>query len=180
MSTERRTQGVYSSPAPKDAQGNRLCRNCHGPMPKGARHNCSPKCSEEWVARTSPSYARYLIHRRDKSVCALCGIDTDALKRQFESLPQAAGYYGDKNSPRSQFLEEHGVPHSRAWGDWWDADHIKPVIEGGGECGLDNFRTLCIPCHKKVTAELRARIAAGNRSKKRDKRDRTGLFADQL
>jgi hypothetical protein len=23
------------------------------------------------------------------------------------------------------------------------------LTEGGGECGIDNFRTLCIPCHKK-------------------------------
>ena len=41
----------------------------------------------------------------------------------------------------------------------WDADHIVPVVEGGGECGLDNYRTLCLPCHRKVTAQLRARIA---------------------
>ena len=32
-----------------------------------------------------------------------------------------------------------------------DADHIKPVYEGGGSCGLDNIRTLCIACHKKNT-----------------------------
>jgi 5-methylcytosine-specific restriction endonuclease McrA len=42
----------------------------------------------------------------------------------------------------------------------WDADHIVPVSEGGGLCGLDGYRTLCIPCHKRVTADLRARMAA--------------------
>jgi 5-methylcytosine-specific restriction endonuclease McrA len=41
----------------------------------------------------------------------------------------------------------------------WDADHIVPVVEGGGLCGLDNYRTLCHPCHKKVTADLAARLA---------------------
>ena len=25
------------------------------------------------------------------------------------------------------------------------------VKDGGGQCGLDNLRTLCIPCHKKKT-----------------------------
>lgn len=41
----------------------------------------------------------------------------------------------------------------------WQMDHIIPVIEGGGECGLENLRSLCKnPCHKKVTAELRSRL----------------------
>jgi 5-methylcytosine-specific restriction endonuclease McrA len=31
---------------------------------------------------------------------------------------------------------------------YWDADHIVPVHQGGGECGLDNYRTLCYRCHK--------------------------------
>ena len=35
---------------------------------------------------------------------------------------------------------------------FWQADHILEVVEGGGECGLDNFQTLCVPCHKKKSA----------------------------
>lgn len=42
----------------------------------------------------------------------------------------------------------------------WDADHIQPVIEGGGGCGLDNLRTLCVACHKAETAKLKRRLAA--------------------
>jgi hypothetical protein len=30
----------------------------------------------------------------------------------------------------------------------WHADHITPVFLGGSACGLDNFQTLCIDCHK--------------------------------
>jgi hypothetical protein len=33
-----------------------------------------------------------------------------------------------------------------------------PVIEGGGECGIENIRTLCLGCHANVTAELRGRL----------------------
>ena len=40
----------------------------------------------------------------------------------------------------------------------WDADHILPVTEGGGECDLDNIRTLCLRCHRSVTMQLRERI----------------------
>ena len=38
----------------------------------------------------------------------------------------------------------------------WEADHIVPVADGGGECGLDNYRLLCRPCHVRVTLEWRA------------------------
>ena|SRR4030065_329029 len=33
----------------------------------------------------------------------------------------------------------------------WQADHIIEVRDGGGGCGLDNFQTLCLKCHKKKT-----------------------------
>jgi hypothetical protein len=46
---------------------------------------------------------------------------------------------------------------------WWEADHIVPVVEGGGECGIDGYRTLCVPCHKTVTANLAARLAEKRR-----------------
>ena len=39
-------------------------------------------------------------------------------------------------------------------GGLWDADHIIAVKDGGGLCGLENIRTLCIKCHKNVTKEL--------------------------
>lgn len=41
----------------------------------------------------------------------------------------------------------------------WQCDHVFPVSEGGGHCGLDGLRTLCFRCHKKVTADLRKRLA---------------------
>lgn len=40
----------------------------------------------------------------------------------------------------------------------WEADHIVPISEGGGLCGLDGYRTLCRPCHGKVTGDLRRRL----------------------
>lgn len=41
----------------------------------------------------------------------------------------------------------------------WEVDHIVPVVEGGGECGLDNLQTLCLACHKAKTAAMRKRVA---------------------
>ncbi|MEJ7609150.1 MAG: HNH endonuclease signature motif containing protein [Bryobacteraceae bacterium] len=40
----------------------------------------------------------------------------------------------------------------------WDADHILPVAEGGGQCDLVNIRTLCLRCHRLTTAALRQRL----------------------
>lgn len=51
-----------------------------------------------------------------------------------------------------------GIKNSRKGN--WQADHIVPVILDGGECGLSNLRTLCLLCHKRVTKELRAHLAA--------------------
>lgn len=35
----------------------------------------------------------------------------------------------------------------------WHADHILPVWQGGGCCGLENLRTLCETCHERHTRE---------------------------
>ena len=78
---------------------------------------------------------RRKVLERDKGICALCGTDTLA----------GSPHYQERVLGRTGHL--------------WQADHIVPVIEGGGLCGLDGYRTLCVPCHKRVTAELRRRLA---------------------
>jgi 5-methylcytosine-specific restriction endonuclease McrA len=159
MSTTRRTAGVHSRKRPLGPNGERICYNCGGPLPKGRPFNCSPKCSEEWRCKTSPGHLRFVIFRRDKGICALCGTDTVALKAEYDKIPKASvieHIAGD--GARNAFLKAHNIPWGRVTIDWWDADHIVPVIEGGGECDSTNFRTLCLPCHKTVTKELHGRL----------------------
>lgn len=176
MSTTRRTPGVFSQPRPVGPNGERLCFNCRGPMPSDKRKfNCSKKCSDEWTLRTSPAAMRSRVHSRDKGACALCGTDTEALKREYLALPRTS----TDGERREAWLEAHGIPYGRASGDFWDADHITPVIEGGGECGIENIRTLCLPCHKLATRELSERRAVERHARKRDERDNARtLFAD--
>jgi 5-methylcytosine-specific restriction endonuclease McrA len=125
---------------------------------------------------------------RDKGVCALCGFNTGKLERVLRNLVHRFKWGNDFNSSwddanRNKFkdrtitrgrLEKFIAKYPWAISDavfryhgWlknlWDCDHIKPVIEGGGECGLENLRTLCVPCHKQVTRELRARLAKARR-----------------
>jgi len=45
----------------------------------------------------------------------------------------------------------------------WDVDHIVPVVEGGGSCGPEGLRTLCIPCHRSETAKLARKRARQRR-----------------
>lgn len=50
----------------------------------------------------------------------------------------------------------------------WQADHIVPVAEGGGQCGLDGYRTLCRACHARETGLLRRRLNAAKKAAKQD------------
>jgi 5-methylcytosine-specific restriction enzyme A len=52
-------------------------------------------------------------------------------------------------------------PH--LWRHLWEADHTVPVVEGGGGAGLDEYRTLCIPCHKLESRKLAGRLARRRR-----------------
>ena len=45
-------------------------------------------------------------------------------------------------------------------GDFWEADHVVAVAEGGGESDLNNFQTLCVPCHAKKTGKQKERSKA--------------------
>jgi 5-methylcytosine-specific restriction endonuclease McrA len=110
----------------------------------------------EWKLRTQPGYLREQVFLRDKGICALCGINTVAALRQLRR---------SRGANRAALLEQW-KPGRRRRASLWDADHIVPVIEGGGECDLENLRTLCLRCHREATATLRVRIRLQRRSEK--------------
>ena len=134
---------------PKGDNGRNLCRYCNLEVPKGRFTFCSDWCVEEWKLRTDPGYLREQVFRRDKGMCAECGADTVALRKDLRKLDYAA---------RRQFLRIWGLKEASRK-SLWDADHIRPVAEGGGQCDLSNMRTLCLLCHRAATAALRKRLA---------------------
>ncbi len=134
----------------KGPNGRNLCRWCNLEVPKGRVTFCSDFCVEEWRLRTDPGYLRDKVFERDKGICAACGVDCEAAWIHLKRLRGAA---------RVRTLLEWGVK-PRARKSLWDADHIVPVVEGGGECDLANLRTLCLKCHRAATAELRKRRTA--------------------
>lgn len=152
---------------PKGPNGRACCRQCGEEVPQGRRAWCSQKCVDEHRIRTDAGYVRLLLFRRDKGVCALCGLDTVAAHVAWQQSRPDYTKEPYKANPSGYTLafrawEEKGRPLGFIRSDSrnsWDADHIVPVCEGGGECGIDNFRTLCCPCHKQVSAELTARRA---------------------
>lgn len=51
---------------------------------------------------------------------------------------------------------------------WWEADHIVPVVEGGGQPKtLDAYRTLCWGCHRAETKALRSRLTERKRTQQK-------------
>lgn len=133
---------------PKDENGNTCCRWCGKGVLPPRRTMCSPECVHELSLRINGRYLRNCVYERDKGVCAICKIDTKITAKQARELT------GDD---LDDFLKKYGISKKRKlWvkkhgGGLWDADHIIPVKDGGGMCGLDNIRTLCILCHKDVT-----------------------------
>lgn len=133
--------------------GRPLCRWCRLEiLAKRRRTFCSEYCVHQWRLRSDPGYLRDQVFLRDKGVCALCGTDTVAA---YAELKRSRGRV------RAELLEVWGMKSVTARRSLWDADHIVAVAEGGGECDLENLRTLCLCCHREVTADLRRRLGKG-------------------
>jgi hypothetical protein len=145
VSTQRRrvvTADEWGKPL-RDAGGAPICRWCRGPVAKPRRTFCSDACVHEWKVRSSPWYVRRQVKKRDKGVCQMCGFNVVKAHRDWT---RAKPPVGDRAARRKW----------RAVQPRWEADHIVPVADGGGECGLDNYRLLCRTCHVSITLSWRA------------------------
>jgi hypothetical protein len=210
-----------AGPRPRGPNGEKLCKMCPAPVGERRREYCSEACREAYLVRTSSSYARAMVERRDRGICAGCGFDTGALSREYadatradraamrdrcqrcdheEPVPEFGGYpswmlsgrctlevQGERcggsirhvypETARAVVVEKmraHGFPVAtlRAFmangsAHLWEMDHATPVVEGGGACGLENLRTLCIPCHREATRDLARRRSHVRRMAKR-------------
>ena len=130
----------------KGPSGRCLCRWCNLEVPPGRHTFCSEFCVEEWKLRSSPGYLRERVFERDRGICAACGLDCMRELWHIEKLRGAA---------KAKAIADWGL---RSRKTLWDADHVVPVVDGGGECDLSNMQTLCLKCHRTRTAELRLRL----------------------
>lgn len=181
---------------PKHPKGR--CRWCGGEVKKPRRTFCSDVCVDDWMVRRSPGLLRKRVEKRDRGVCAGCGLDTDLLMSEINAAirPLQAKVYArietpanrekafaDTNQATKAFLKRHvwlaeRLPNLLGQSRWatdrslWEADHIVAISEGGDPFDLNNLRTLCVPCHKSETAKLRARLAVQSKRRKSDENSR--------
>ncbi len=152
MLLPRTLPGGRTSPKllPLGPNGLPLCRWCDLEiLARRRRTFCSDYCVDQHRLRTDPGYLRDQVFARDRGRCALCQADTVAI---YAALRRTRG------TARAAGLAVYGLKSIAARRSLWDADHILPVAEGGGQCDLANLRTLCLLCHRQATAQLRLRL----------------------
>lgn len=126
----------------RNQSGEPICRWCRGPIKPPRRTFCGSACVHEWRLRSSPSYVRKQVKKRDRGICQRCLFDVGAAERAWRTQKPP----GSDRRARKRWREAR--PR-------WEADHILPVADGGGECGLANYRLLCRACHLAVTLSWR-------------------------
>mmetsp|Transcript_4115 Transcript_4115/g.11318 ORF Transcript_4115/g.11318 Transcript_4115/m.11318 type:complete len:291 (+) Transcript_4115:1024-1896(+) len=164
------------------------CGWCGKNLPRHSRMEgvkstyCSQKCSEEGRLRRGFS-VREEVFALEGGVCQRCGVDAHALFLRIKSLQPAERLSAlcDVNwrLPCGGSALDRLLQRPRE-GDFWQADHIRAVAEGGGQCGADNLQTLCTPCHKAETERLRARLKLNSRAEMEKRENISGKFQGQL
>lgn len=147
----RLVDGVWEKP----------CRWCDKPILNKAdgtpdrRRNWHPECVELYLIRRSPRKLREVVWRRDQGVCAKCGRDTLNEFRLLcaDLIARTEGHGAFKRKLSAEW-------YAQRTGDFWEADHIVPLIDGGS-FDLDNVQTLCVSCHREKTAAEATARACG-------------------
>lgn len=145
------------------------CSWCGAMLSRAARQAqssyCSQACAEEGRLKRGGMYAsanlRAAVFALERGNCTNCRLDCHSLYEQVKVLPPPARLNKllsvNWKLPKSAKALE-SLLQDPLEGDFWQVDHIRAVAEGGGGCGLDNLRTLCVPCHLAETETLRSRL----------------------
>lgn len=167
QATQRRISGRPGWSARKRGpNGRRLCRECLQEVAPRRFSYCSDPCAEAFRLRTDHGYIRQLLEQRDRGICALCGLDCIVRWRELRAEALAArNFYVAWREIEVRL----GIPSTRE--TLWDADHITPVADGGADLGLNNYRTLCLWCHRKVTAQWQRQRAEQRKEHNRTQRE---------
>jgi len=158
-SRERMELGVADDDDMAILLGHR-CAYCGGELSRASRAKevqstyCSRECVENGRLKRGGMYSSSRIREQvfalEGGICSLCGINAYALYTRILALQPAERLNALCNAnwrlPKSAEALERLLQDPKE-GDFWNADHINAVKEGGGGCNLDNLRTICVPCH---------------------------------
>jgi hypothetical protein len=147
--TPNRQRRAPITPIEKDSLGRPLCRECREVIPKGRRAYCSDPCHWNYIIRHSPEFAAAMFRQKYGTRCAGCGRDEEPLRSAWESAYRILETQGGL---------EYLLPFKP-----FPLDHVRPVSDGGGSCGLENYRLLCPKCHTGITATFNRDRAARKR-----------------
>lgn len=133
------------------------CRWCWGPVPKGRHSWCSDHCVDEYKNEYDWLHISRQVFKRDRGVCAICGCDTERVRRVLRHARWRSWWEWDVR--RELFGTKRG-------GDrLYEIDHICQRKEGGTNA-LTNLRTLCIGCHAIETSRYARERAVRRRAAK--------------
>ena len=141
---------------PRGPGGRCLCRECGQEVPPRRRTFCGDACVEQWKMKTDPSFLRSRVWKRDKGRCAGCGLKARDLEKGIALLREVLARQG-KSKVYGDIRKALKIQSRHSL---WDADHVRPVVDGGGECGLETMQTLCLWCHREKTSDMRRPAAS--------------------
>ena len=138
---------------------------------------CAGPCRGLHFGKRNGASLRRQLFELEKGVCQGCGLDCHGLfqalrcKKSSEKdwlLKELLGLAAARPSLRPLLDQLASRPSGLTLteGLLWQADHVLPVWQGGGTCGLDNLQTLCAACHsKKTQKEATLRAVLRNRAR---------------
>ncbi|XP_048735505.2 DNA annealing helicase and endonuclease ZRANB3-like [Ostrea edulis] len=117
---------------------------------------CSQICMDKYWIQTNSSYCRDQVYEAEHGICQMCNFDAHSLYKQIrntEDMQRRVDILHSSKFDKLNPKQKEKIVKNPAAGQFWHVDHIRPVWEGGGQCDIDNFRTLCVLCHQKLTAQ---------------------------
>ncbi|XP_020151028.1 uncharacterized protein [Aegilops tauschii subsp. strangulata] len=137
----------------------KLCQKlCNGNLAKSPEYFedlfCKLDCFRLYRLRTNQSALRQALFQIEHGICSQCKLDCCKLVKHIKPLsnPKREAHIrsvAPNIACRKKLLAK--LVEEPTQGNAWHADHIVPVYKGGGECMLENMRTLCVACHAEVT-----------------------------
>ena len=168
--TDRYLTQQQKNETSRRAKKSQLCRWCgldvHR-LDKRRRTFCSPECVHEFNIRSSSSYIREYIGKRDAYTCQICGLECRGFihhLRQFVKDQMVGLGYTEWQNRRKEFETEFFRQHGMEWvntnsrSTFYDIDHILASSKGGNQCSEENLRVVCLRCHRIETAKLRTEM----------------------